>query len=223
MKTRKYVAGLTAVVASSLLFTSCVQKNYYNANPNSNNNNGTTGGYTNTFDEEFNGGDSYGWTFTDVPDSAYATINSGNYQYIDYSTTLSNMSVVNTGANTTGNFTAKTSIKSNNQMGLIFGASATDNGYAFYMDSTGSYSLYKEGTGTAASTAIIAPTSDSTYAVKKGWNTLEVDQVNGIWTFYINGTQTFQMAARSISGSRFGYKVLPGTTGYADYLQVQSN
>ena len=221
MKTRKYVAGLSAVLAGSLLLASCVQKNYYNANPH--NNNGTTNGYTNTFDEEFNGSDSYGWTFTDVPDSAYATITGGNYQYVDYSTTLSNMSTVNTGANTTGNFTVKTNIKSNNQMGLIFGASSTDNGYAFYLDSTGSYSLYKEGTGTTASTVIVVPTSDSTYAIKKGWNVIELDQVNGVWTFYINGTQAFQMAARSIRGSNFGFKILPGTTGYADYLQVQSN
>ena len=107
-------------------------------------------------------------------------------------------------------------------MGLIFGASSSDNGYAFYIDTAGNYSLYKEGTGSAASTVIIASTADS-LAVKKGWNTLELDQINGEWTGYIDGTQVFQMAARSLSGANFGFKVLPGTIGYADYLIVKSH
>jgi hypothetical protein len=106
-------------------------------------------------------------------------------------------------------------------MGLIFGASSSSNGYAFYIDTVGNYSLYQEGTGTTASTVIIPSTSD-TLAIKNDWNTLEVDQTNGNWTGFINGTQVFQMTARPISGSNFGFKVLPGTIGYADYLVVKS-
>ena len=219
MKAIHIAAGL--LLAGTIL-TSCVQKNYYNTNPNNNNNNNNNTGYTYTFDEEFNGSDNYGWNFTDAADSAYASITAGSYQYVDYSLAKSNMSVVSTGANMTGNFTITTRIKSNNLMGLIFGASSTDNGYAFYVDSAGYYSLYKEGAGTVASTVIIPSTQDTLYALKKDWNALEVDQVNNTWTGYINGTQVFTMAARSLSGASTGFKILPGTIGYADYLTVKS-
>ena len=206
------------------MFTSCLERDHYNAYPNNNNNNNNNNDNSKTsFDEEFNGSDMYGWTFTSAADSAYAGISGGSYQYMDYSKTRSNMSVVSTGINTAGNFTVQTKIMADNMMGLIFGASSTDNGYAFYVDSAGYYSLYKEGTGSTLSTAIIPSTQDTTYAVRKGWNTLEVDQTNGTWTGYINGTQVFSMAARSISGNSFGFKVLPVTVGYADYLQVKND
>ena len=208
------------------LFSSCVQKNYYEANPNNNsNNNNNNNNYTNTyvFDEEFNGADHYGWNFTDAADSSYASITGGSYQFVDYSTTNYPNSIVTTNAATTGTITIQTRIMSNNMMGLIFGASSTDNGYAFYVDSNGYYSLYKEGYGSVASTAVITSTQDTLYANKKGWNALELDQANGTWTGYINGTQVFSMAARSLAGSGYGFKLVPGTTGYADYLIVKSN
>ena len=222
MKTSAFPVLAGLILVSAALFTSCVQKNYYNTAPNNtnNNNNSTTTPYI--FDEEFNGADMYGWSFTDASDSAYASITGGSYQYVDYSVSKSNMSVVNTGANMQGNFIVTTRIKSNKIMGLIFGASATDNGYAFYVDTAGYYSLYKEGTGTIVSTAIIPSAQDTLYALKKDWNTLEVDQAGGNWTGYINGTQVFQMSARTVSGNSFGFKVLPGTIGYADYLIVKS-
>jgi hypothetical protein len=31
------------------------------------------------------------------------------------------------------------------------------------------------------------------------------------------------MAARALSGNAFGYKILPGTVGYASYLKVQGS
>ena len=220
MKAKQSLAIIGLLLAGTVAFTSCVQKNYYEANPNNQGNN-NNGSYSYTFDEEFNGADNYGWNFTDAADSAYASIINGNYQYVDYSSAKSNMSVVSTGANTAGNFTVQTRLQSNNMMGLIFGASSSDNGYALYIDGSGNYSLYKEGTG-VASTVIIPSTPDGS-AVKKGWNTIEVDQVNNNWTGYINGTQVFQVAARTVSGDRFGFKVLPGTIGYADYLIVNSN
>ncbi len=229
MKTKASPKYLVVFLLVSTFFNSCIQRNYYDSPPsnynnnNNNNNTGNTTGYRYLFDEEFNGSDLYGWNFTDAADSAYASIQSGSYQYVDYSTKLFSTSVVSTGANTTGNFVVQANIKSNNTMGLLFGASSTTNGYAFYVDSNGYYSLYSEGNSTTASTLIIPSTQDTLYATKKGWNLLELDQINGNWTGFINGTQIFQIAARSVTGSGFGFKVAPGTIGYADYIIVKSN
>ncbi len=220
MKRGNFLAILGLVVVTGTLSTSCVQKNYYNATPNNNNNNTND---IHSFDEEFNGGDNYGWSFTDAADSAYASINNGSYQYVDYSTVKSNMSVVGTSINVQNNFTVSTRIKSNNIMGLIFGASSSSDGYAFYVDTAGNYSLYEEGSTVNSSIPIIPSTQDSLHAHKNDWNVLEVDQANGVWTGYINGTQVFSMAARSLSGGSFGFKVLPGTIGYADYLTAKNN
>jgi len=221
MKRKNFLVGLGLLVAGAALFTSCERRDYYNAPPN-NNNNGNTTGNTYVFDEEFNGADNYGWDFSDPTDSAYASISNGSYVYTDYSAVKSNMSILSTGANVTNSLTITTRIKSSNMMGLIFGASSTSNGYAFYVDTAGNYSLYQEGNGANASIPIIPSTQDTLYALKKDWNTLEIDQVSGIWTGYINGTQVFTMAARSLGGSSFGFKILPGTVGYADYLVVKS-
>ena len=223
MKANKFSAATGLIVSASIFMMSCIQKNYYNVAPNNTNNNnpGNNAYYSYTFDEEFNGADIYGWSFTDPADSAYASISNGSYEYVDYSAVKSNMSVVSSGANTSGNFTVQARLQSNNIMGLIIGASSVDNGYAFYIDTAGHYSLYKEGNAAAASTIMIASTADS-LAINKGWNTLEVDQLNGNWTGYINGSWVFTMAAPALSGASFGFKVLPATVGYADYLIVQS-
>ena len=224
MKVIHFIATGCLLLGLSASFTSCVRRDHddYNTYPNNTNNNNNNNGNT-VFDEEFNATDNYAWAFTDAADSAYAGISNGNYQYVDYSTKLSNMSVVSTGINTQNNFTVSTSIKSNNIMGLIFGASPSNNGYAFYIDTAGNYSLYQEGYGSAASTVIIPSTQDTLYAIKNNYNTLEVDQTNGTWTGYINGTQVFSMAARSLAGNNFGFKVLPGTIGYADYIIVKND
>jgi len=233
MNTKHFSAVTGLLLSGSLLFTSCYERGDYNAAPNNNynnnyNNRGNTTttninpGYPAEMDEEFNGPDHYGWTFTDAADSTYGSVSNGSYQLVDYGTTLSSMIVVNTGINTQSNFTVTTRIESNKIMGLVFGASATSNGYAFYIDTSGNYSLYKEGTGTTASTVIIPSTQDSLYAVKDSWNVLEINQTDSTWTGYINGTQVFSMAASSLSGSEFGFKILPGTIGYADYLVVKN-
>jgi hypothetical protein len=220
-----FYAGV--LIAGFSLFASCIQKNYYESTPTNNGNNNSGGNnntsyYTYTFDEEFNGTDKYGWNFTAAADSAYASITGGNYQYVDYSAYRSNMSVVNTGADTRNYFSAKSSFKSNKTMGMLFGASATDNGYVFYIDTGGNYALYREGTATVQSVAIIPFTLATPYAVKNGWNTVEIDQANGMWTGYINGSKMFTITAATMSGSNCGFKILPGTIGYADYLQVTS-
>jgi hypothetical protein len=216
MKPNTLIAA-AMVLLTCALFSSCVQKNYYDTTPN---NTGNTS--QKSFDEEFNGPDNYGWSFTSAIDSASAGISGGSYQYVDYSALKSSMSFVYTGVSVQNNFTAIARIKSNNIIGLIFGASPSSNGYAFYIDTAGYYSLYQEGNGTNASIPIIPSTQDTLYAHKNDWNTLELDQTNGVWTAYINGTQIFTMAARSLGGSGFGFKILPGTTGYADYLTVRN-
>ena len=226
MKRRLIFKTIGCVLLSGILFTACIQRDNYEPAPSNNNNNyhnNNNSGYSYVFDEEFNGSDNYNWTFTSPTDSSYAGISNGNYQFVDYSISNYPNVVVGTNANLQGNFVVQTSIKSNNRMGLIFGASTTDNGYAFYVDSNGYYSLYKEGYGSVASSPIIPSTQDTLYATKKGWNTLEIDQISGNWTGFINGTQIFRMAARTISGSGFGFKIVPGTVGYADYIKVKNN
>src|SRR5581483_48009 len=98
MKKGNFLAALSLALLGTALFTSCVQKNYYNTNPNYNNTNNNNNNSVNpyTFDEEFNGADNYGWSFTDAADSAYAGISNGSYQYVDYSAVKSNISVVST-------------------------------------------------------------------------------------------------------------------------------
>lgn len=216
MKINFFVVVMVIVLSGSM--SSCVQENYYDTPPPANNNTNTQ--YT--FDEEFNGSDNYGWSFTSVADSASAGISGGSYEYVDYGSLKSSLSYVYTGNKVQNNFTVTTRIKSNNVMGLVFGVTSASNGYAFYIDTAGNYSLYQEGNGTNASIPIIPFTQDTLYAHKNDWNTLQLDQANGVWSGYINGTQVFTMAARSLSGSGFGFKVLPGTTGYADYLTVRN-
>lgn len=216
---------LCLLAIGSVLVTSCYERDHdYNANNNNNNYNNYHNVDTSyTYNELFNGKDNNLWNYTDATDSVYASITDSGYQYVDYSATKSALNTVQTGVNVADNFTVSTRIKSNHMMGLIFGASSTSNGYAFYIDTAGNYSIYQEGMGTTASTAVVPSTQDTTYALKNNWNTLEVDQVNGTWSFYINGTQVTTMAARALSGNAFGYKILPGTLGYASYLKVQGS
>ena len=225
MRVRNFLAVVGLLAAGSAMFTSCIERDDYNSNPNNNNynhGNNTNSDTTYALNVQFSQGKNSVWSFISPTDSAYAGDSGGTYQYVDYSTQLSSTTTLSTGANVQNNLIITTQIKSNNKMGLIFGASATSNGYAFYIDTAGNYSLYEEGSGTTASTAIIPSTQDTLYALKDNWNTIEMDQVNGVWTFYINGTQVTSMAARSLSGSNFGFKVLPETIGYASYLTVKS-
>ncbi len=206
-------------------FSACVRQDNYQPGPDPgpvNNNRGVDSAHF-TYNELFNGTDNYNWVFASPTDSAYGSIGSSGYQYVDYSTFSFNSSVVYTYNSVSGGLIIRTKIMSNNVMGLIFGASPSDNGYAFYVDSNGYYSLYKEGYGTVASTAIIPSRQDTLFALKKGWNQLEIDQSAGTWTGIINGTQVFQIPAGGLAGSGFGFKIAPGTVGYANYLYVNSH
>jgi hypothetical protein len=215
---------ILVLAAIGMSVASCIQRdnnNYNNAAPNNNYPHNYIIDSSYSYNEEFNGRDNNLWAYTDPADSAYASVTDSGLQYVDYSAVKSAMTTVYTGVNVADNFTVTTRVKSDNMIGLIFGASATSNGYAFYIDTAGNYSIYQEGVGSAASTAIVASAQDTLYALKDNWNTLEVQQANGTWTFSINGSQVTSMTARALSGNAFGYKILPGTIGYASYLKVQ--
>jgi len=211
--------------AGTILLASCFRDRNDQPSPNYNNNyyNNTHGidSTASVYDEEFNGADNSNWAFTNVADSNYGVVSNGMYEFVDYSNTYYPISVVFTNVSVSGNFMVQTKIESTNMMGLIFGASPTDNGYAFYVDSNGYFSVYKEGIGSIASVILVPSTQDTLHATKKGWNILEVDQVSGTWTGYINGYQAFTMAAQPVAGSGFGFKIAPATTGYSDYLIVK--
>lgn len=212
MKTKNYILSACALLLGSGLLTSCVQKNYYNTQPN-------YPAYQYTFDEEFDN-NNLGWAFTDSYDSAYADVQGGTYEVVDYSAIRSHTATLPTGANFNYDFQVQARIQSNYEMGLVFGASDYDYGYSFFIDQSGYFAVYKEGSPSAYASTII--NWQASPAIKtSGWNDLELDQVGNYWVGYINGVQVFKIQAYQASGSQCGFMVMPGTTGYADYLTVK--
>lgn len=210
MRTKKYIATIAIIGIGSLLLGSCTKRGHYDTQPV---------GYQNYFDEEFSN-DQLNWSFTNSADSSYADVASGTYEIVNYSTQRSHTETVQTGANFNYDFQVQTSIQSNNEMALIFGASNTDNGYSFFIDNSGYYALYYEGSNTIAFSTIIDWTQSSAIRVN-GFNKLEIDQVGNTWIGYINNTQVFKIKAYGTNGSQCGFMAMPGTTGYADYLTVK--
>jgi hypothetical protein len=118
------------------------------------------------------------------------------------------------------NFVIESRIKSDYQMGVIFGNSG-DNyeyGYSFVIDNGGWFIVYKEGNVTTNVTVLKEWTANS--AINNNWNKVVIEQRSGYWIFSINGYEVHQMAARPLSGSYCGFILLPETQGYADYLTV---
>ncbi|RYY14823.1 MAG: hypothetical protein EOO04_29625 [Chitinophagaceae bacterium] len=209
---RKFALPLILILIASFSFTGCIiQDDNYNQQPG----NGSTGYYY-LFNEDFNA-DNRGWSFDDPIDSAYALVTNGAYKFVDYSYAGGyNLAVVPTGAVTHRNFLVQTRLKSNYAMALIFGASNNDFGYSLYLDEQGYFAVYKEG---YPSQTIIDWQYNS--AITAGWNDVELEQIDGYWYGYVNNVKIFQTPARSLSGNQFGFMVLPGTTGYADFLTVK--
>lgn len=204
---------LLALAAAGLItFTGCVKNDYYNTKPAHND-------YYNLYDEEFSN-DNAGWSFTDSRDSAYADVAQGTYELVNYSSTRDQALTVFTGANMQYDFLVQTKMQSNNAMGVVFGASKNDNGFAFYTDNQGYFSLYYEGSYSSAPYPLVAWTFDNNI-IKGGWNNVEIEQVGNYWTGYINGKQVFHIPSQVLYGSQCGFKVLAGTTAYADYLEVK--
>jgi hypothetical protein len=202
--------GILILFAATL--SSCT-KDRYNTTPTQ------PVGYQNIFDDNFDY-DANNWSFSDHNNSAFVDVNGGvlNYTYTP-SADGTNTVAVNTGLNTAYDFLIQTSIASDNAMGLAFGVSNYDYGYSFFIDDQGYYAVYKEGNSNTPVTTLV----DWTYnaAIKTGWNNIELEQVNGYWVGYANGSQIFQIPAQSFGGSKIGFIVLDGTHGQADYLTVQ--
>lgn len=214
MKSTPYISIIALVFIAALAFTGCIYKSdNYNPPPQNNS-------YTNIFNEDFYN-DNLGWTFDDPADSAFAFVTQdGLYKFVDYSYKGGyHTAVVPTGFYANQNFLVQARMRSNNAMGLIFGASNNDYGYSIFIDDSGYFAVYKEGSANTPIATIID--WQSTNAIHAGWNDVEIEQVGNTWYGYINNTQVFQTPAQYIVGSRCGFMVLANTTGYADYLTVK--
>lgn len=213
---------LLAALCIAMTFTSCVKNEYYTTDPN---NNGGGGGNNNNyyvFNEEFSN-DNRGWAFSSSMDSAYASVSQGMLEFINYSVVGTNTQVVQTNMRTDGNFTIESRIKSDNEMGLIFGNSGDqyEYGYSFVVNHTGFFIVYKEGNYNTNIQILKNATNSNAININNAWNTLRIEQANGYWTFFINDYEVHQMAARPLNGTYCGYILLPQTQGYADYLTVE--
>lgn len=205
--------SLSLLAVLAFTFTSCTKDNRYNTTPTQ------PVGYQSIFDDNFDY-DAHNWSFSDHGNSAFVDVADGvlNYTYTP-SLDGTNTVAVNTGLNTGYDFLIQTSMASDNAMGLAFGVSDYDYGYSFFVDNQGYFAVYKEGNANTPVTTLV----DWTYnaALKSGYNNIELEQINGYWTGYANGTQVFSIPARSFGGSKVGFIVLAGTHGQADYLTVQ--
>ncbi|MCB9045661.1 MAG: hypothetical protein H6550_05945 [Chitinophagales bacterium] len=206
----------TVLAAGTLLMTSCVKNEYYTVDPNQ----PQGPQYNNVFDDNFDNNQN-NWAFSDPNNAAYVSINNSwlKYTYLPINEGT-NTVAINTGAKLHRNFLVQTRMKSDYAMGLVFGVSDNNYGYSFFIDNAGYFALYKEGTAQdGVQTILDWQASNAIYT--NAWNDVEFEQVGNYWTGYINGTKVFEVPSQYIGGSKIGYIVLDGTTGYADYLTVQ--
>jgi hypothetical protein len=207
----KNIARFTIIlIATTVGLSSCVRRDYYETQPV---------GYQFAFNDDFNN-DHNQWSFRDAQNGAEVYLSGGQLHY-DYTPTDNgtNTVAVSTSMNTNGNFDIQTRLQSNNAMAMVFGVSASDYGYSVFIDDKGYYAVFDEGTASMKPQAIINWTQSST--VRKGWNDLELEAVGNAWIGYINGSQVFQIPARTLYGSQVGFMVLANTNGDADYLEVK--
>lgn len=202
------------IFAGVTTLTSCVKNEYYNTTRNT-----TPVGYQNIFDDNFDY-DSHNWSFTDAYNNASVRIAGGQLKYVyNPANDGTNTVAVNTGLNTNYNFLIQTRMQSNNAMGLVWGVSNNDYGFSLFIDDQGYFAVYKEGNANTAVKTLIDWQYNS--AIVAGWNNIEVEQQGDYWIGYANGKKLFEIAAQNLYGSKVGYIVMAGTTGYADYLTVQ--
>lgn len=209
---------ITLFAVGTLFLTSCVKNEYYTVDPNEGRQ--PVPQYNYVFDDNFD--DNYNnWAFNDHNNAAFVSISNSllKYTYLP-ANEGTNTVAINTGAKTHRNFLVQTSVKSNNAMGLCFGVSDYDYGYSFFIDNQGYFALYKEGSANEGVQTII-DWKQTTAVNINGWNDVEFEQVGNVWIGYINGVKVFEENARYMSGSKIGYIVLDGTTGFADYLTVK--
>ncbi len=204
----KYSSTLILVALAALFgLSSCVKRDYY-AEP----------GYQFVFSDDFNS-DINHWSFSDFQNHAFVDISNGELHY-DYHP---NGTGTNTVAVTTGmplyqkSFDIRTRFISNNAMAMVFGVSAEDYGYSFFIDKDGSFALYDEGTSRISPEPIISWTKSN--AIRQGWNDVELQSTqSGAWIGYINGVEVFHIPAHNLYGSQTGFMVLNNTSGDAEYL-----
>ncbi len=205
MKTMKTISAISMLALVTIGFSSCYKEDYNQPQPV---------GYNDDFDY-----DKLGWSFTDNPNAAYASIGNGLYKLSFHAIggqSYSNAKVI--GYSTAYDFLIQTRIKSDNQMGLLFGGSSNSDGYSFFIDDyTKQFAVFKE--SDVAPTTIINWQSSS--SIQNDWNDLELEQVGDYWYGYINNAKVFQIQSNYLSGSRTGFIVVGNTTGYADYLTVK--
>ncbi|MBS1774426.1 MAG: hypothetical protein JST82_16330 [Bacteroidetes bacterium] len=210
----KLIKTILIFATGAILFSSCVKKEYYTTTPN------TPSGYQNIFDDNFDY-DAHNWSFNDAVNGASVSVSNGQLKYV-YAPGVkgTNTVAVNTGGiSGTHNFLIQASISANNYMGIVFGVSNSEYGYSFFIDDQGYFAVYDEGNSKTSYKTILDWQKCS--AIKQGWNNIELEQVNGYWEGYINGTKAFEIAAQPIYGTKTGFIVPDNTTGYADYLTVQ--
>jgi hypothetical protein len=211
----KQVTGIAILLSVSALLSSCTKNEYYTTTPSTK----QPVGYQNIFDDNFDY-DAHNWSFSDPGNRAYVDIAQGTlkYSYLP-SGDGTNTVAVNTGLNPNRDFLIQTKMQSNYQMALVFGVSNSEYGYSFFIDDKGYFAVYSEGNANIPVKTIL----DWQYnaAIVSGWNSVEIEQHNGYWTGYVNGKKLFEIAAQSLYGTKVGYEVMAGTTGYADYLTVQ--
>lgn len=203
------------VLAAAIGFTGCVRHDdYYDPVPQN------PTGYQYAFSESFSN-DTRGWAFDDPVDSAYALVTGGEYKFVDYSVNGGlHTAVVPTSADIDHDFLVQTSLESSYAMALIFGASASHFGFSFFIDNAGYFAIYNEG-GQNESFQTLQNWTYNAAIRETGYNDVELEQKNGRWYFYINGTQVASMAAQYMPGDQFGFMVMASTTGYANYLNVK--
>ncbi len=200
-------------MAISVGLSSCViRDDYYNATPAS--------PFQYNFSDDFNG-DVNGWSFRDGANRASVYFSNGQLHY-DYHPfdNGTNTVAVSTGMRTgTQAFDIQTRFRSDNAMALVFGVSPSEYGYSFFIDDRGYFAVYDEGNASLKAQAIIDWSQSG--AVHQGWNDLELQATrNGSWIGYINGTQVFQIPARTVYGTQIGYMVLANTNGDADFMDL---
>jgi len=199
-------SAILLVAATSLFITSCHRDNH-------------SSGYRYSFDDEFNY-DAYNWSFNDPSTGASVGVSGGylNYNYYP-SLNGSNTVAKDMGLDVTSDFSVRARIKTNYQMGIAFGVSNTDYGYALFIDNSGKYALYDEGNSSIKPIPIVDWTRGQ--VISNAFNTVEIDQAGSSWIGYINGTIVFTVPAHTFYGTEAGFIVNASTTGYADYLNVQ--
>lgn len=217
MKKTKHLLAIALLAVVSVGFTSCVRNDYYTTEPDPVNHNNDNNNYV--FNEEFSN-DNRGWAFSSSPDSTYASVRNGMLEFINYSTQASNTQVVQTNGNFNNWFLIESRIKSDNDMGIIFGNSGNnfEYGYSFIINNGGYFIVYKEGNANTNVTVLKGWTQNN--AIRSNWNEVTIEQKNGYWTFKVNGYEVHQMEARPVNGTYCGFITLPQTEGYADYLTV---